>query len=136
MTYLDHNATTPVDGRVLKVMMPLFAEGFGNPSSSHASGRMAAEVVEDARRKVAGAVGMGASDVIFTSGATEANNLALTGLRAGLRRGVRIFGRRHRAQVRAPDVHQSGRSGLRIWDDAGPARWHHRHGIPGGHDGR
>ena len=72
-------------------MMPLFAEGFGNPSSSHASGRMAAEVVEDARREVAGAVGMGASDVIFTSGATEANNLALTGLRAGLRRGVRIL---------------------------------------------
>lgn len=91
LAYLDYNATTPVDERVLGVMVPLFAEGFGNPSSSHASGRAAAEVVEEARRSVAGAVGMGASDVIFTSGATEANNLALSGLRAGLRRSIRVL---------------------------------------------
>lgn len=91
MAYLDYNATTPVDERVLGVMMPLFAEGFGNPSSSHVSGRAAAEVVEEARRKVAGAVGMGASDVIFTSGATEANNLALAGLQRGLGRPIRVL---------------------------------------------
>ena len=91
MIYLDYNATTPVDGRVLEVMMPLFAEGFGNPSSGHASGRAADEVVEEARRKVAGAVGMGASDVIFTSGATEANNLALVGLQRGLGRPITIL---------------------------------------------
>ena len=90
-TYLDYNATTPVDGRVLKVMMPLFVEGFGNPSSSHAFGAAAAETVEDARKKVAESIGMGAADVIFTSGATEANNLALTGLRMGLRRNIRIL---------------------------------------------
>ena len=91
MAYLDHNATTPVDGQVLSVMTPLFAEHFGNPSSSHASGSVAAEVVEDARRKVAGAIGMGASDMIFTSGATEANNLALKGLQRGLGRPITIL---------------------------------------------
>ena len=90
MAYLDCNATTPVDGRVLKAMMPLFADDFGNPSSSHASGRAAAEVVEDARGKVADSVGMRRSDVIFTSGATEANNLALCGLRRGIGRRIRV----------------------------------------------
>lgn len=91
MAYLDYNATTPVDSRVMDVMMPLFVEGFGNPSSSHESGRVAAQVVEEARRKVASAVGMGTSDVVFTSGATEANNLALTGLQKGLGRAVSIL---------------------------------------------
>lgn len=91
MTYLDYNSTTPVEERVLKIMMPLFAKYFGNPSSSHESGREAAHVVEEARRKVAGAVGMGASDVVFTSGATEANNLALAGLRGGLGRAVSVL---------------------------------------------
>lgn len=91
MVYLDYNATTPVDKRVMDVMMPLFAEDFGNPSSSHESGRVAAQVVEEARRKVADAVGMGASDVIFTSGATEANNLAITGLQRGLGRKISIL---------------------------------------------
>lgn len=91
MVYLDYNATTPVDNRVMDMMMPLFAEDFGNPSSSHESGRVAAQVVEEARRKVADAVGMGASDVIFTSGATEANNLAITGLQRGLGRNISIL---------------------------------------------
>ena len=91
MVYLDYNATTPVDSKVIDVMMPLFAQGFGNPSSTHESGRMAAQVVEEARRKVAGAVGMSTSDVVFTSGATEANNLALTGLRRGFGRAITIL---------------------------------------------
>ena len=90
-TYLDYNATTPVDGRVLKVMIPLFVENFGNPSSNHTFGMAAAEIVEDARKKVAESVGMGDTDVIFTSGATEANNLALTGLRMGLRRSIKVL---------------------------------------------
>ena len=90
-TYIDYNATTPVDGRVLKVMIPLFVEDFGNPSSNHTFGMTAAEIVEDARKKVAESVGMGATDVIFTSGATEANNLALTGLRMGLRRSIKVL---------------------------------------------
>ena len=91
MAYLDYNSTTPVDDRVLKVMAPLFTEWFGNPSSNHDSGRAAAQVVKEARRKVADAVAMGASDVIFTSGATEANNLALAGLQRGLGRQIKIL---------------------------------------------
>ena len=103
MAYLDCNATTPVDGRVLKAMMPLFADDFGNPSSSHASGRAAAEVVEEARRKVADSVGMRQSDVIFTSGATEANNLALCGLRRGIGRriGVAAGATEHKSVLQA-----------------------------------
>ena len=83
MTYLDYNSTTPVDPRVLDVMLPMFSETFGNPSSKHGTGRHADQIIEDARKKVADAVGMRASDVIFTSGATEANNLALSGLKNG-----------------------------------------------------
>ena len=91
MAYLDYNATTPVNECVLKVMMPLFVEGFGNPSSNHAFGAAAAEIVEDSRKKVAESIGMKATDVIFTSGATEANNLALTGLKMGLRRNIKVL---------------------------------------------
>ena len=92
LPYLDYNATTPADLRVLDAMVPLFAERFGNPSSvHHGTGRTAAVVVEGARRQVAGIVGMNASDVIFTSGATEANNLALAGYRRGLGRPARIL---------------------------------------------
>ena len=92
MPYLDYNATTPVDLRVLDAMVPLFAERFGNPSSvHHGTGRTAAVIVEGARRQVAGIVGMNSSDVIFTSGATEANNLALAGYRRGLGRPARIL---------------------------------------------
>ena len=84
MTYLDYNATTPVDPTIIDSMMPFFAGMFGNPSSTHhGSGRTASGAVEEARRRVADSVGMNPSDVIFTSGATEANNLALAGLRMG-----------------------------------------------------
>lgn len=82
--YLDYNSTTPVDPRVLDVMMPVFSDMFGNPSSvQHNTGRQADGIVDEARKKVADAVGMKTSDVIFTSGATEANNLAIAGLNTG-----------------------------------------------------
>lgn len=81
--YLDHCATTPCDARVVEAMLPWFTEHCGNAASGHHSaGRLAADAVDDARKKVAGLVGAGASggrDVVFTSGATEANNLALKG---------------------------------------------------------
>ena len=80
MTYLDYNATTPVDPRVMDTMVPFFAESFGNPSSvHHRTGQRASGAVEHSRRQVAQAIGMKEQDVIFTSGATEANNLALAG---------------------------------------------------------
>ncbi|MEM1417486.1 MAG: aminotransferase class V-fold PLP-dependent enzyme [Myxococcota bacterium] len=77
---MDHHATTPVDARVLKAMLPYFTERFGNAASrSHAFGRQAREAVEVARAEVAALVGARAEDVVFTSGATEADNLALKG---------------------------------------------------------
>ena len=92
MAYLDYNATTPVDDRVVESMMPIFDEQFGNPSSvGHNTGRMADGLVESARGLVGLAVGMRAPDVIFTSGATEANNLAFAGLRRGLGRPIRML---------------------------------------------
>ena len=92
MTYLDYNATTPVDPIVVDSMMPFFTDTFGNPSSTHHdSGRTASHAVEEARKQVADSVGMNPSDVIFTSGATEANNLALAGLRMGIGRPINIL---------------------------------------------
>lgn len=81
--YLDYHATTPVDRRVLDRMLPFFTSEFGNAASaSHPFGWRAAEAVATARKQVAALVGVKPSDVIFTSGATEAINLALLGLAA------------------------------------------------------
>lgn len=80
MIYLDHHATTPVDARVLEAMLPFFSERFGNAASKqHAFGWSASDAVERARKQVAALIGAGSKDVIFTSGATEANNLAIKG---------------------------------------------------------
>jgi cysteine desulfurase len=80
MIYLDHHATTPVDARVLEAMLPFFSETFGNAASKHhAFGWTASDAVERARKQVAALIGAGSKDVIFTSGATEANNLAIKG---------------------------------------------------------
>jgi cysteine desulfurase len=79
--YLDHHATTPCDGRVVDAMLPYFADVFGNPGSKHAHGREASDAVEHARAQVAGAIGAeAAEEVLFTSGATESDNLALRGV--------------------------------------------------------
>ncbi|MGH7551225.1 MAG: cysteine desulfurase family protein [Gemmatimonadota bacterium] len=84
--YLDYHATTPCDPRVVDAMLPLFHEEFGNPSSrGHAVGRASEERVETARQKVADAIGARPTEIVFASGATEANNLALMGA-ARLRR--------------------------------------------------
>lgn len=83
--YLDYNATTPVDPRVLEAMLPYLRDHFGNASSkNHPYGWKANEAVEAAREKLARALGASSKEIIFTSGATEANNLALLGL-CGLR---------------------------------------------------
>lgn len=86
--YLDYHATTPCDPRVVEVMLPLFHEEFGNPSSrGHAYGRASEERVETARQQVAETIGARPAEIVFASGATEANNLALLGA-ARFRRGA------------------------------------------------
>ena len=78
--YLDYQSTTPVDPRVMAAMLPYFTEKFGNPhSTSHAHGREVAEAVEHARTQVARLIGADEREIVFTSGATESNNLAIKG---------------------------------------------------------
>ena len=83
--YLDNNATTALDEAVLDAMLPFLREQFGNPASSHAFGRAAREAVERARQAVAELIGARSGRIVFTSSATEANNLALLGLLAAAR---------------------------------------------------
>ncbi|MBT4766716.1 MAG: cysteine desulfurase, partial [Methylococcales bacterium] len=80
MIYLDHNATSPVDQRVLEAMQPYMTSIYGNPSSLYRLGRVARSALETARCQIAALVGAEPSEVIFTSGGTEANNLAIKGL--------------------------------------------------------
>ena len=82
IVYLDHNATTPVAPEVLEAMLPYLGAAFGNPSSDHALGRLARQAVDGARAAVAALVGAAASEVVFTSGGTESNNLAIRGVAA------------------------------------------------------
>ena len=78
--YLDHHATTPVDPRVLDEMMPYFTENFGNASSlDHPYGYDASIAVQESRESIAGAIGANMDEIIFTSGATESDNLAIIG---------------------------------------------------------
>lgn len=80
MIYLDHNATTPIDARVLEAMMPYLTGEFGNAASrQHAAGCRAAQAVESAREQVARLLGADPREVLFTSGATESDNLAILG---------------------------------------------------------
>lgn len=80
--YLDHNATTPLDPRVLEAMRPWLVELVGNAASPHAAGKRASVAVEAARAEVAAVLGAEPRELVWTSGATEANNLALLGLAA------------------------------------------------------
>ena len=135
MIYLDHHATTPVDRRVLEAMLPFFTEKFGNAASKqHRFGWEANDAVERARKQVAALIGAGSKEIVFTSGATEANNLAIKGA-AKARRGERdhivTIATEHRAvldpiarlghdgwRVRVLPVHRDGTIDLDALDDA------------------
>src|SRR5579875_1281653 len=98
--YLDYQATTPVDPRVLAAMLPYFTEKFGNPgSSTRGFGREAETAVERARMQVAATIGAEAREIVFTSGATESNNLAIKGaarFAASQRRHIVTFATEHK----------------------------------------
>lgn len=90
--YLDHNATTPLNTDVFDAMLPFMREHFGNPSSRHRQGRKASDAIELAREQVAHLVSAHPSQIIFTSGGTEANNLALKGVAANTASGQLFVG--------------------------------------------
>lgn len=83
--YMDYNATTPVDPRVVEAMLPYLREHFGNPSSSHIYGQHAHAAVDAAREQVAALIGARPDEILFTGCATEANNLAIRGVARALR---------------------------------------------------
>ena len=85
--YLDHNASTPLDPRVLEVMLPFLHEQCGNASSRHEFGTVARKAVDRAREQVAAIVGAQPAQVVFTSGGTEANNLFIRGVASGMKPG-------------------------------------------------
>ncbi|MBN2514980.1 MAG: aminotransferase class V-fold PLP-dependent enzyme, partial [Deltaproteobacteria bacterium] len=78
--YLDHCATTPVHPEVVEAMLPYFMDFYGNPSSMHSFGRKAKEALTTAREQVAQLIGADPSEIVFTSGGTEADNLAIRGI--------------------------------------------------------
>ena len=102
--YLDHNATTPVDPRVLDAMLPYLREQYGNPSSLHWFGQRARAAVEEARARVAALVGAEPADVVFTASGSESDNTALRGVSGRAkepRRGVVVSAVEHHAVLHA-----------------------------------
>jgi cysteine desulfurase len=89
MIYLDNNATTRCDPRVVNTMLPYFSTSYGNPSSSHIYGTEAREAVKKARELVAKLVGAGPNEIVFTSGATESNNTTILGLSRGINKTIK-----------------------------------------------
>src|SRR5512132_2348311 len=101
--YLDHHATTPVDPAVLQAMLPYFKERYGNPSSrQHSFGEEADRAVQQARESVAALVGATAGDIVFTSGATESDNLAIRGIARAAGRGHLVVSAIEHAAVLEP----------------------------------
>ncbi len=115
--YLDHNATTPLDPRVLEAMLPYFAEQFGNASSRHEYGRAARRAIDAARGQVAAAVGAHPTEVIFTGSGSEANNLFLKGAAANLKPGVLAVSAVEHPSVREP-AKDLARQGWRLHEIA------------------
>src|SRR5262245_1187448 len=110
--YLDYNATTPLLPEVVDTMLPYLREHFGNPSSDHEVGRRARTAVEDSRQRVATTLGCSSDEIVFTSGGTEANNLAI--------RGVTEARPDHRHVITSVIEHPA---------TANPCRWLERHGY-------
>ena len=117
--YLDHAATTPTDPRVVEAMLPYLTTAWGNPSSIYAEAREARKGLDAARRTVAEVLGAKPNEIVFTSGGTEADNLALRGVACAGRRSARRrrqphHHHRHRAPRRAPRVRALEQEGFRV----------------------
>jgi cysteine desulfurase len=116
LIYLDYNATTPLAPEALAAMRPYLERHFGNPSSIHAAGRMARAAIDEARDRVARLLGAKPHEIIFTSGGTESNNLAVLGLareRAGQGRHLITCTTEHHAVLQAFE-HLQKREGFRV----------------------
>ncbi len=102
--YLDHNATSPLRGEVVESMTRVLRGVHGNPSSIHEEGRSARAEVDRARESIASLIGVEAEDVLFTAGATEANNTALLGLARARSRAARhlVTSAAERPSIEAP----------------------------------
>ena len=120
--YLDHHATTPVDPAVLAEMLPYFGERFGNPSArQHAFGEEADRAVQQARGEVAALVGASPADIIFTSGATESDNLAIKGVARAAGKGHLVVSTIEHSAVLEPcrTLEREGFAVTRVGVDAG-----------------
>lgn len=106
--YFDHNATTPLDPAVLSAMLPWLESQFGNPSSRHEFGRAARRAVDEARQRVAAAVNAHPTEVVFTSGGSEANNLFLKGAAASLKPGLILIGATEHPCILKPAAQLAG----------------------------
>jgi cysteine desulfurase len=105
--YFDHNATTPLHPTVWQAMRPFLTDVYGNPSSLHTEGLQARDAIEQAREQVAGLIGARREEILFTSGGTEADNLAILGsLLARPRRGGHVV----TSQIEHPAVLASCRA--------------------------
>jgi len=102
MIYLDHNATTPLDDRVVDAMLPYLRQFYGNASGVYRLGRLSRGAIDNAREQVAALVGARASEVIFTSGGTEANNMSLKGMAFSLKPGTIISGSTEHPSISEP----------------------------------
>ncbi|MFZ2629893.1 MAG: cysteine desulfurase family protein [Rugosibacter sp.] len=111
--YFDHNATTPLDARVLEGMLPYLTQHYGNASSRHEYGRAARRAIDEARQRVAQAVGAHPTEVVFTSGGSEANNLFIKGAAALSPPGVVAISAIEHPCVREP-ARQLVRTGWRL----------------------
>ena len=116
ITYLDYNATTPVDPAVLDAMLPWFSSNFWNAASSHLAGRFALDAVDAAREQVALAIGAHRNEIVFTSGSTESINLALKGAVATSpsRRNVITISTEHKAVLDTAEWLKSNQSEVTI----------------------
>ena len=124
--YLDHAATTPIDPRVLEEMLPFLREQYGNASSVHRLGRKARFAIEDARERMSAHLGVTPGELVFTSGGTEANNMALK--RAAWSWGICLFKSRTRSDSKTGWFYGAERLENRV---AGPSSEWVNQGGPG-----